>query len=223
MSQALPELAQRYVERVLGNASSAPERVQITQTGEMWQKPGARALRFTAEQWLAVGRIAFEWRARFPIAPLLWLEVVDGYDGDRGRLEGRLWGKLRVMRRHGPEVDRGQAMRYLSELPWVPYAIAGNAALRLREIADDRLEVSAVVHGARAAVNLDFDAGGDVIGMRADARPYMPGVEHAWGGRFWAHAEVGGVRIPTRAEAWWELPEGRFTYWRGHITALAIA
>jgi hypothetical protein len=29
-----------------------------------------------------------------------------------------------------------------------------------------------------------------------------------------------GIRAPTRAAVFWEEPEGRFTYWRGKITAL---
>jgi hypothetical protein len=36
------------------------------------------------------------------------------------------------------------------------------------------------------------------------------------------YAEVGGVRIPTRAEVHWELPDGPFTYWRGRVTALEL-
>jgi hypothetical protein len=33
---------------------------------------------------------------------------------------------------------------------------------------------------------------------------------------------IGGVRIPTRAEVRWELPDGAFTYWRGTVTSLEI-
>jgi hypothetical protein len=33
---------------------------------------------------------------------------------------------------------------------------------------------------------------------------------------------VGGVRIPTHGEVWWELPNGPFTYWRGTITSVQL-
>ncbi len=33
---------------------------------------------------------------------------------------------------------------------------------------------------------------------------------------------VGGLRVPTRAEVRWELPEGPFTYWLGRITSLDV-
>jgi hypothetical protein len=73
---------------------------------------------FTAVEQYEVGRIGFTWRARFPIAPLTWLDVVDEYRGGAGRLEGRLWGGLRIMRSTGHDTDVGQALRYLSELVW---------------------------------------------------------------------------------------------------------
>jgi hypothetical protein len=41
-----------------------------------------------------------------------------------------------------------------------------------------------------------------------------------WGGDFGQYASFAGIRVPTRGEAWWELPEGRFVYWRGRVTAL---
>jgi hypothetical protein len=34
--------------------------------------------------------------------------------------------------------------------------------------------------------------------------------------------DFGGTRVPSFGEAWWELPEGRFVYWRGRITALEL-
>jgi hypothetical protein len=45
-----------------------------------------------------------------------------------------------------------------------------------------------------------------------------------WGGRFSDYRELGGIRVPTRAEVRWELPEGPFTYWhRPHAISLDVA
>jgi hypothetical protein len=66
-------------------APESPERqVQITQRGQMWLKPGARALSFTAVQHLAVDRVAFSWKARFSLLGPLGLRVVDDYDAGAG-------------------------------------------------------------------------------------------------------------------------------------------
>jgi hypothetical protein len=41
-----------------------------------------------------------------------------------------------------------------------------------------------------------------------------------WGGAFRDYREVHGFRIPAQAVAWWDLPGGRFEYWRGEVTGM---
>ena len=85
----------------------------------MWTRPGARPMRFIAEQQMDAGRVAFRWRARFGARLLRPFVVTDAYEDGAGRLEGRLAG-VRLFRSTGPDVDRGQVMRYLAELAWLP-------------------------------------------------------------------------------------------------------
>jgi hypothetical protein len=37
-----------------------------------------------------------------------------------------------------------------------------------------------------------------------------------------AGATFGGVRVPARGEAGWDLPEGRFVYWRGRVIGVEL-
>ncbi len=48
-------------------------------------------------------------------------------------------------------------------------------------------------------------------------------MRRAWGGSFGDYSVLGGIRIPTQAEARWELPDGPFVYWRGRITSLEVS
>jgi hypothetical protein len=59
--------------RALPSDGPVPAIVLVRQTGEMWQKPGARRMRFEATEDFAVDRVAFSWRARFPIVGRLAL------------------------------------------------------------------------------------------------------------------------------------------------------
>ena len=223
-SARLPALVQRYVERALPPGGSMPRRLRLTQTGEMAQKPGGRTLRFTAHQELAVEEVAFSWRARFSLAPLLALRVQDWYRDGEGGIEARILG-LPVMRSRGVEVAKGEAMRYLAELPWVPHAIVANKELVWHEVDASTVQVAAGDETAGIAVRLEFDDAEDIVGAFANARPRMEGkasVPTPWRGRFSEHAIVGGIRVPTRGEVRWELPEGPFTYWRGTITSLEL-
>jgi hypothetical protein len=215
---------QRYVERALPGGRDAPKQVRITQEGEMRQKPGGRALRFTASQRFAVDRVAFSWRARFPVVGPLALEVVDDYDRGEGKLEVRVF-RVPVQRQRCRETVIGEALRYLAELAWAPHAIANNRELEWRELDDGKAEVATAVLGERLAVEVEFDGAGDIVRtsshmrlLRIDKR----WVRRPWGGAFREYARLGGIRIPTEAEAYWDLEQGRFVYWRGRVTSAEL-
>lgn len=222
----IPKLVRSYVERAVPPGVPVPRHVRIAQSGEMWQKPkpGGRSLQFTAVEELAVAEVAFSWRARFRIAPLVSMRVFDRYAAGEGLLEARLFG-VPVMRRKGPEVAKGEALRYLAELAWAPHAMVANRELEWREVDAQTVEVATRVGSARVAARLEFDAAGDVVRSSGDARPRMVGkttVSTPWSGSFSEYAALGGVRIPTRAEVRWELPDGPFTYWRGAVESVEL-
>ena len=187
----------------------------------MWREPGGRPRRFTAVQHLAVDRVAFAWRARFPIVPPFAINVTDSYaDGD-GRLVVRMLGRT-LQREQGPDMAVGEAMRYLAELPWVPHAMERNRDLRWRELDDRRLEVTTRVGAETVGVMLAFDEAGDIVGASSPARPLHRGdtwTPMAWGGAFSLYRELGGMRMPSAAEVYWDLPEGRYVYWRGEVVS----
>jgi hypothetical protein len=219
-----PSLADRFLAQAGGGAGGAARGVRLRQRGRMWQRPGARPMGFEAVQEIDAARVAFRWRARFGIGPLRPLTVVDAYDGGEGYLEGRLDG-VRLFRSDGPDVDRGEAMRYLAELAWVPQAVRANPAIAWTELGPAEAEVATPTAGGRAAVRLRFGPGGDVLGAAAPDRPRADGeraVPTPWRGTFSDHGEVGGLRVPRRAEVAWDLPEGPFTYWRAEVTALEV-
>jgi hypothetical protein len=221
---ALPEAMRRYLERALPQHGSAPRQVLIAQHGQMWQKPGARATRFTALERLAVEEVAFSWRARFPLAGPLAIAVVDRYAAGEGAVEVRLLG-VPLQRQRGPETAAGEALRYLAELPWAPHAIARNRELEWRAAGERAVEVAASVRGERLAVTLELDEAGDVVRASAAARQRRTAagwIPTPWGGEFGAYKLLGGVRIPTSAEVFWELGGDRFVYWRGTVTSLEL-
>ena len=220
----LPPLVRRYLKRVLPCGRAVPRQVQITQEGRMRQKPGGRAMRFTAVQRFAVERIGFSWQARFPVAGPLALRIVDEYVDGEGRLEGRLLG-VPVLRQAGPEAATAQALRYLAELPWVPHAMVRNGELEWRELDERSVEVAAHVDGDRLAVKLRFATPATSCArQRPCARTGSPSgwCRRRGGGELGEHATLGGTRIPTSARVYWDLPAGRFTYWYGTVTGLEL-
>jgi hypothetical protein len=218
----LPEVVRTYLARSLPRDQSVPATMRVQQSGEMWNKPGARAMRFEATEDFAVERVAFSWRARFPILGPLAMTVVDGFGDGAGELRVSLLG-IPLQRQRGPETDVGEAMRYLAELAWAPQAIAANRELEWRAVGERAVEV--VYEAAvTATVRWEFDDAGDPV-RATGVRPFPVGkafVPMRWGGNFGAYRDFAGTRAPAFGEAWWGLPEGRFVYWRGRVTALEL-
>jgi hypothetical protein len=219
----LPEIVRGHVERALPTGVSGRQ-VRIAQLGDMWLKPGGRAMRFEATQSIAAERVGFSWQARFPLLGPCSLHVVDDYaDGD-GKLEVRLFG-LPLQRQRGIETVTGEALRYLAELPFAPLAIVLNDQLEWRGVDERSAEVAATVAGRRLAVTLEVNDDGDIIRSSTEMRLLKLGrewVSRPWGGVFGEYETLGGTRIPTTGEAYWELPEGRYVYWRATVTSTQV-
>ena len=190
----------------------------------MVQKPGGRRLEFTAVQQYATDRVEFEWRASFGTNPFVRVRVTDRYRDGKGLLIARVWGLVPATRNTGPETDRGEAMRYLAELPWVPFAMRANRELSWRQLEDGEVEVSTLVGGVAVSVRLAFGELG-LIKRASAMRPRAAGgafVDTPWVGEFGDYIELGGIRVPGPAEVRWDLPEGPFTYWRGEVASLLV-
>jgi len=221
--RALPLAIARHLERALPDEAPQPRRVRLRQTGDMVQKPGGRRLEFKAVQQYATERVEFEWRASFGTNPLVRVRVTDRYRDGEGLLVARIWGLVPATRNTGPETDRGEAQRYLAELPWVPFAIAANRELSWREPDDGEVEVSTLVGGVAVSVQLGFDDSG-LIRRASAMRPRVADgawVDTPWVGEFGDYVDLGGILVPATAEVRWELPDGPFVYWRGEVASLA--
>ena len=220
----LPDAIARHLDRALPEGAPEPQRVRLGQSGEMVQKPGGRRLEFTAVQQYATDRVEFEWRASFGTNPFVRVRVTDRYRDGKGLLIARVWGLVPATKNTGPETDRGEAMRYLAELPWVPFAMTANRELSWRELDDGEVEVSTLVGGVAASVRLAFGESG-LIKKASAMRPRVAGrafVDTPWVGEFGDYIELGGIHVPGTAEVRWELPDGPFNYWRGEVASLLV-
>jgi hypothetical protein len=175
----------------------------------MWQKPGGRGMRFTASQRFAVERVAFSWQARFPLVGSLAIKAVDDYADGEGKLEVRVLG-LPLQRQRGRETAIGEALRYLAELPWAPYAIANNRELEWHQTDNARVEVATRVDDEPLVVEFEFDGAGDIVRASSQTRliqiekrwvrrPLGRGVQDLFISRWHAHPHRGGGLLGPRA------------------------
>ncbi|WP_306006069.1 DUF6544 family protein [Aquicoccus porphyridii] len=207
-----------------GNPPLAPA-LHLTQAAEMTLAPGKGWQPITARQVIGVATPGFVWEAWQMRGPLVSLRVIDSYVEGHGLLAARLMGSVPVARVQGGEMDRGEAMRYLAELPWAPDAILANRAVLWRVLEDGRIEARLAMTPRDAVVCFTLDADGDIVEMNARDRPATGQDGHStlrdWRGRFHDYGMIGGRRVPLRGEVGYVEGEGFAPYWRGRITGLA--
>lgn len=206
--------------RRLGASEGRPAPfVTIEQTGSMWKAPGAKPQRFTARQTIATSAPGFMWRARMD--PFGSVSVADYFVAGHGGLSARVLGAFEIANESGTaEIDRGEALRYLAELPWNPDAILHNRALRWTVLSPRTLRVSTEVGGVDAEVTFELDDAGLIGEAKATERIYRAGkqrLRRPWRGRFWHYRRVAGRIMPMRGEVAWVLDGGDFVYWSGAI------
>ena len=219
----LPDVMRRFAEAGGAEGGGLVPEIQLIQRAEMRLKHGGNWAALTARQWITTRVPGFVWQARQGAGVFEKFQVIDSFVGGTGLLHVRLLGSIPIATAHGEDVDVGEAMRYLAELPWAPDAILGNAALEWEVLGENRVRV-ALKDRPEAAVEFILDEAGDISGMWA-MRPVSEEsgrVEmREWVGTFSDYRQLGDRRIPVRAEVGYVYTDGYKAYWRGEITGLA--
>jgi hypothetical protein len=177
---------------------------------------------FAATQKFSTLPPGFVWDARIRMAPFMPVYVRDAYVTGRSEMRGRAWGLFAVVDEHGrPELASGQLHRYLAETMWFPTALLPGHGVSWQPI-DTQSAVATLQDGTMAvSLRFLFTPDGDVREvfaidrMRAIDGRYEP---TPWVIRCDDHQIHQNIRIPTRCEAEWGLPEGPLLYWRGRVT-----
>jgi hypothetical protein len=203
-----------------GGRIGGPSTVTMIQAAEMRLSISQQFFRLDASQVSGTRTPSFVWHAKGAMSRLITLSIVDSYVDGIGLLEVRIAGSIPIATSTGAETSRGEAMRFLAELPWNPDAILNATALKWQVIDDRSLLVSIDTAGGPAQVMLRIDAAGDIVAIHADRRPRAGSTPARWVGRFDRYEQVGAYRFPRHGEIAWDLPEGEFIYWRGDILSI---
>ncbi len=203
-------------------AARQVQAVKTTQRGQFRSSPNARWTPFTAKETVESRRSGFRWEARF--GGVSAIVVTDAYEDRRGRLTVKAGGVLPIRKEQGPDYDRGELQRYLASVMFCPpmllnhpsleWTAAGPASLRVRDRADS----------TGATVDLEVNAEGCPVACHAE-RPMTLGkrvVLTPWSGVGSEFREWEGLRVASRLEVSWHLPEGPFIYFRAEVTSFEV-
>ena len=218
--ERVPVAVQDLAVRLGATAQCTPTTVTLTQTGRM--KAGIRSrawMAFTASQTISARSCTFDWRAR--AGPFGLISGCDALADGEGRFDILALGFIPPARApHTAALVRGELMRYLAEIAWVPDAILHNPALRWEVVDSDTFAVEAGSGETACKVLLSLDSNGRIAGAFAADRPRSakaPTLPTPWRGRFRDYRLHCGRWLPLGAEVAWEIDGQSLAYWQGRI------
>jgi hypothetical protein len=206
-----------------GDESARRIRVTVIgETGSLQMAPGARAIPFTSEQRTDCTRSGFLWNAHLNPGKLSSATVIDTYENGHGCIEVKALGLISAKRFAGHDVDFGELQRFLASLILSPAALLNHPTLEFQTPQPSTLRVSDQKDPLGAFVDIVISENGEPVECRAQ-RPRLVGkhsILTSWRTRGSQFRVFKGLRVPTRLEAQWDLPEGPFPYYRSEITSL---
>jgi len=220
--EGLPAPVRAYLSQVLGAQQRPVESVRISHSGTFNMGTSEPQWRpFSSEQHVVVAGPGFLWDGNVRMAPGVSARVHDAYLGGRAVLTARLFGLITVMESpDSPELAQGELIRFLAETPWYPTALLPSPSLLWDPIDDAFARVTLVDGDLSVSLVVRFGEDGLIESVHSDGRYRdTDGIQTSapWEGRFWNYEEREGMLIPLDGEVSWLLPEGRWSYWRGHI------
>jgi hypothetical protein len=195
--------------------------VRTTQKGEMRMSPEARWIPFTAEEFTDTTGSNFRWDARLDPGKFSSPTVTDAYKEGHGRLVVKVAGVVPVHKVTGLDADKGELQRYLSSIAFCPPILLNHASLDCTAVSPFTLRVNDWKDSTGATVDVDISEEGQPLTCRAE-RPRIVGKQALitpWSGTCAEFREWEGLRVATRFEVRWHLPQGPFTYYRSEITS----
>ncbi len=213
MLSSLPAPARRYMDYtgVVGKPWIDTARIQYT--GRFRMGADKAWMPIQAEQAYTTNPPAFHWKARFKMAGLWLMSGDDTYRDGHGRMFGKLAGLIKVVDFRGDELDQGTMLRYLNEMTWFPTAFLGDN-IAWQAVDDRSADVSFTDAGKTVTARLFFDSQGrltDFVAQRYRENNGRFSLD-TWSTPMTKYGSLGGLNLPVRGQAVWQLPSGDLPY-----------
>lgn len=218
---SLPPAARRWLDRALPKDRALSTNIHIEQRGEMEIR--GRWTPFEATGHYQASPFSFDWRAKLQALPGVWILAEDGHHAGQGWGRARLWGRISLGQRTGPEVYASQLVRHLGELPLLPAFALAIPSQKWSTAGDRNFEVRASAGDQEVMVRFTIDGQGNILRAYSPARPYdVPGgfAVAPWQIVYDEHRDFAGARLPATAVATFDKAEGPWEYFRANLIAV---
>ncbi|OGM28203.1 hypothetical protein A2801_04205 [Candidatus Woesebacteria bacterium RIFCSPHIGHO2_01_FULL_41_10] len=212
----LPPLVREYLKSA-GVIDAKPiQLTALTQTGAIRQSTATPWMYFDSTQYYVTAIPAFIWSA---VVRFLYILPVHGKDSlihRRGHMNIRIAGLFPLVNESGTEVDQGNMLRYLSEMPWFPTAFLSDN-ITWKSVGTDKVEATLKLGSSRVSGVFTFN-GKHKITLFETERYFTKGKGlyslEKWKTTFENYKQIQSFTIPTKGSAIWQFDQGELEYVR---------
>jgi hypothetical protein len=209
----LPTPIQRYL--VYTGVVGMPwiKNVRLKYTGKFRQAEDRPWMPMIAQESYTTDPASFSWDAKFKVAGIPILRVIDKYENGKGSMLGKLAGVKTIFNVKGDELDQGAMVRYLNEIMWFPTAFLSEK-ISWEELDDHSAQITFSDFGKSVSAQLFIDAVGQITNFTAQRYREIDGEFSldSWSTPITGYREFNGLKLPLRGSALWHLPAGNLTY-----------
>ncbi len=213
MLENLPESVQRYLTYCGVVGKPWINTVRLRYKGKFRLDADKPWMPMQVEQCYTTNPPGFDWDATFTVAGLPFMRGRDAYHDGHGHMVGKLLGLLTVIDAHGDELDQNTMLRYLNEMFWFPSAYLSQY-VTWQGIDNHCAEATFTDRGKSVSARFFFDDVGRLLNFIA-RRCYENNGRSSletWSTPMSTYGMRGGLNLPVRGQAMWNLPTGDFPY-----------
>ncbi len=209
----LPAPIQRYL--VYTGVVGMPwiKKVRLKYVGKFRQAADKPWMSMSAVESYTTDPASFLWVAKFKVAGIPLLRVIDKYENGKGSMLGKLAGVKTIFDVKGDELDQGAMMRYLNEIMWFPTAYLSEK-ISWEEIDDNSAKVIFSDFGMSVSAQIFIDDMGQLTNFIGERYRETNGdfSLDTWSTPISAYGEFAGLKLPSHGSAEWNLPDGDLSY-----------
>lgn len=193
----------------------------LKQSGQIKLKPEQRQwIPAKAEQFTGTEPPEFTWKVDLKMAPGTHITGKDVFRNGRAQMRIKFEGILPLSKTENSyKTNQSSLQRYLMELSCCPPA-ALSSYVKWKKVDDSTATAMMELNGVSGSADFHFDAQGELKSVKAlrfkdsdEKAELLPCTANIL-----RYMEVGGIKVPSKIEIVWDLPEGPFTWYEFEVS-----
>lgn len=203
----LPEPVHRYFKHVLKEGQPYISCVRLQHDGQFKTNLKKDWVNIKGEQYFTTEHPGFIWKGTTSM-----FVARDMYLANEGRLIATILSTINVVDVHGKEqYNESELLRWLAESVWFPTNLLPGRNLQWTPIDSLKAKLTFNYKDLSLVYHVKINDRGEIIEM--ETKRYMDEKRlETWICKMVDYKTINGIMIPTRAEVFWRLQEGDFSY-----------